>query len=557
MVLEYLKGKTIAKLAAESPDAEEVARIGRETCAAPGTMAGTPPYMAPEQWLGQPVTPAIDIWATGCILYELLSGRRARDYSQVDELIAAAHRRERVPPLRAATRPVPAWLADAVMAMLEPDPRNRPTAAECQRLLSGPPAASWPVTVVSDPQPPTSLRPESPPVRPVPPAQPPASAPGTWSLPHRSQPTRTPVHVPSGGSAGRGRPAPGRAVPARRRARPAAVLAVAIALAGAGSVTAWLATRSGPSWVPGTGTAYVTSASGIVPVNLTTGQAGTPIRVTGTAYGIAIGAQGDTAYVEDVTACRDCAGTVGVGSLLPVNLTTGAAGRAATIARGGSGNGLFSFVLSNNGATAYATSEAGVVPVDLATGRTGTVVKVGGASSLLALSPGGDTLFVTTGNGRQIVPVDLRDGAVGNPVNVPGTVLAMAMTPGAASLYVYDAGGFAALSPVTGRVTWQVRSPELGDGGATGGSLVITPGAQTAYAGGAGTGVVPINLGTHQAGPLINVGAAISSMALSPDGKILYASGLNGSLYPVTVPAGQVGKPVSVGPGSQSVTTSP
>ena len=41
----------------------------------PGTMIGTFAYMAPEQWLGEPATFGIDIWAVGCVLYELLSGR--------------------------------------------------------------------------------------------------------------------------------------------------------------------------------------------------------------------------------------------------------------------------------------------------------------------------------------------------------------------------------------------------------------------------------------------------------------------------------------------------
>jgi serine/threonine-protein kinase len=69
---------------------------------APGTMLGTPGYMAPEQWLGQPATFAIDVWATGCVLYELLSGRRAREYASLPEFLAAAVRGERVAPLAAA-----------------------------------------------------------------------------------------------------------------------------------------------------------------------------------------------------------------------------------------------------------------------------------------------------------------------------------------------------------------------------------------------------------------------------------------------------------------------
>ncbi len=39
-------------------------------------VAGTPGYMAPEQWLGEPLTAAVDIWALGVILYEMLMGHR-------------------------------------------------------------------------------------------------------------------------------------------------------------------------------------------------------------------------------------------------------------------------------------------------------------------------------------------------------------------------------------------------------------------------------------------------------------------------------------------------
>ena len=183
MVMEYLDGEDLSK-APPNADPGRVARIGQETCAAlayahglgvihrdikpsnlflcstglvkvtdfgiaravagtrlssTGVLVGTVSYMAPEQWLGSPPELSNDIWATGCVLYELLSGRLPRDYPTPTEYVAAAARRERVPPLNPGS--APPWLANAVMAMLEPDPRNRPTAAECVDLLAG--RAGW------------------------------------------------------------------------------------------------------------------------------------------------------------------------------------------------------------------------------------------------------------------------------------------------------------------------------------------------------------------------------------------------------------------------------
>ncbi|MBX3264125.1 MAG: protein kinase [Labilithrix sp.] len=63
-----------------------------------GLLAGSPPYMAPEQVLGRPIGPQTDIWAIGVMLYEMLTGERPFVGATVDELLAAIGADEPPPP---------------------------------------------------------------------------------------------------------------------------------------------------------------------------------------------------------------------------------------------------------------------------------------------------------------------------------------------------------------------------------------------------------------------------------------------------------------------------
>ncbi len=59
-----------------------------------GIILGTAPYMSPEQARGKPVDKRADVWAFGCVLYEMLTGRAAFSGETVSDTIAAVLGRE-------------------------------------------------------------------------------------------------------------------------------------------------------------------------------------------------------------------------------------------------------------------------------------------------------------------------------------------------------------------------------------------------------------------------------------------------------------------------------
>jgi len=114
----------IAKMEAQSP------RDAREPLTRLGTILGTPEYMAPEQALGEAVTPSADLYAVGVMMYEMSTGKHPFDTSDRMAMLSM-HIVAPVPPMadRNPGVDVPPAVEKVVRQLLEKDAKLRPASA--------------------------------------------------------------------------------------------------------------------------------------------------------------------------------------------------------------------------------------------------------------------------------------------------------------------------------------------------------------------------------------------------------------------------------------------
>jgi serine/threonine-protein kinase len=174
----------------------------------PGTLIGTPAFMAPEQVLGTKVFPATDLYAVGGIAYQMLTGRIPHEAPSAIEVISQKMKFDPVPPRQwvpSIDQDVDSW----VMMLLDREPERRPESADdarrmLRRLMEG--------RTRSDGKSVEHVRPTSPARAEVPTAivgsQPPVSsslsptprkAPGnqTPNPAHKKSSSPQPVHLPA------------------------------------------------------------------------------------------------------------------------------------------------------------------------------------------------------------------------------------------------------------------------------------------------------------------------------------------------------------------------
>jgi serine/threonine protein kinase len=97
-----------------------------------GWLLGTPAYMSPEQARGKAVDRRADLWAFGCVLFEMLTGKRTFQGDDVTETIAAVVREE--PDWSALPATTPAAIRRLLRRTLAKDPRGRLPDAATARL---------------------------------------------------------------------------------------------------------------------------------------------------------------------------------------------------------------------------------------------------------------------------------------------------------------------------------------------------------------------------------------------------------------------------------------
>ena len=117
----------LAKVFENEPGASNPSISYSPTLTARGTAAGvilgTAAYMSPEQARGKPVDKRTDVWAFGCVLYEMLAGKKAFEGETVSDTLAAILRGE--PDWSALRAPISPKVNELLRRCLQRDPKQR------------------------------------------------------------------------------------------------------------------------------------------------------------------------------------------------------------------------------------------------------------------------------------------------------------------------------------------------------------------------------------------------------------------------------------------------
>ena len=117
----------LARAYADPPEGEESATSAPTMTAAmtrAGAILGTAAYMSPEQARGKKIDRRADVWAFGCVLYEMLTGMRCFSGDTATDVLANIVTQE--PDWNALPPDLPYRVRELLQHTLEKDPRRRP-----------------------------------------------------------------------------------------------------------------------------------------------------------------------------------------------------------------------------------------------------------------------------------------------------------------------------------------------------------------------------------------------------------------------------------------------
>jgi Tol biopolymer transport system component len=132
-VLDFGLAKALApEWTGALPDVLQSPTITSPAMTQMGVILGTAAYMSPEQARGRAVDKRADIWAFGCVLYEMLTAKRAFDGDSIVDVLGAVSRLE--PDLEALPPEVPSRVRRVLQLCLRKDVRQRAQAMGDVRL---------------------------------------------------------------------------------------------------------------------------------------------------------------------------------------------------------------------------------------------------------------------------------------------------------------------------------------------------------------------------------------------------------------------------------------
>ena len=230
-----------------------------------GDMLGTPQYMAPEQIRGEAIDGRVDIYALGCMIYEMVTGRMAFEAPTVMAMLSKHLVETPMPPsVRRPDLALPAAIDRLVLTAMQKDPAARPSTMDlygeqiAAALAAMPPdgglaAASGPRSRTPTPVPPSLYGdPNAAAVSPAPgyPSPSPYAAPPSPTAPAYPAPALGSV-APTASAQGTPAPVGMAYAPPRARSRVGLYAGLAVLGLGAIGVAAWqLAKNAGGHSAP-------------------------------------------------------------------------------------------------------------------------------------------------------------------------------------------------------------------------------------------------------------------------------------------------------------------